>query len=38
VLASKTVILLPILSIDSLTWQALSRRFGKLFSRELSFL
>jgi hypothetical protein len=31
------VILLPILSIDSLTWLALSRRFGKLFSKELSF-
>jgi hypothetical protein len=31
------VILLPILSIDSLTWLALSRIFGKLFSKELSF-
>jgi hypothetical protein len=37
VLASKTLILLLILSINSLTWLALSRRFGKLFSRELSF-
>jgi hypothetical protein len=37
VLASKIVILLLILSIDSLIWLALSRKFGKLFSRELSF-
>jgi hypothetical protein len=37
VLASKAVILLPILSIDSLNWLVLSRRFGKLFSKELSF-
>jgi hypothetical protein len=31
------VILLSILSIDSLTSLALSRIFGKLFSRELNF-
>jgi hypothetical protein len=37
VLASKTVILLPILSINLLTRLALSRIFGKLFSKELRF-
>jgi hypothetical protein len=37
VLASKTVILLPILSIDSLNRLAFLRIFGKLFSKELSF-
>jgi hypothetical protein len=36
-LASKTVILLLMLSIDSLTWLVLSRRFSKIFSKEFSF-
>src|SRR4051812_45198804 len=35
-LASKTVILLLIISIDSLIWLVLSKKFGKVFSRELS--